>query len=258
MCDFIISRGTRKGELCGKKTVKESTRSTRCRLHPLDPCCEKEGCQFVLTRGIRKNQTCNKKIKSDKFCYAHSKTLDFNKCEIQIKRGSRKGEQCGRRCKGMETVCSTHKKIVKNPKDTIKKKTPLLNTVEEKENETLQTIRLDEPWLTNEAPSIDVTSINIYCEGKIKLQTNIPISLKSSIKEKRLVTDTVYVSFENDSFFIVSDNGFLETEDILFAFYYVYCKCQSNRKTVKITEIYFDKTNSVIKDNGSIWKERKM
>lgn len=111
-CQYIITRGVRKDEACGKKRIDNSE---FCRIH--SKLQNVQGCDFILTRGDKKGEKCNRKVKenSDK-CSIHTNDINFSKCEVEIIRGKRAGEKCGRRCPEGITVCTVHGREKEPPK----------------------------------------------------------------------------------------------------------------------------------------------
>jgi hypothetical protein len=117
-CIYVITRGKRKNEQCGRRTLHYKQ---YCKNHiPIMESTEiKEssgitetigttGCQFVLTRGSKIGQKCNKKIKDKIYCYYHSKNYIYNKCNFILEKGKRTGQSCDRRCKKENTKCTMH------------------------------------------------------------------------------------------------------------------------------------------------------
>lgn len=108
-CKFIISRGKNKGNECGRKVIGQF-----CRIHE-DTSEVQEGCKFIISRGLKKGCVCNKPVRSEGFCYTHSKDEQNNtiKCTFVITQGVRKGEICGRRSKaGLCTIHENHSESI--------------------------------------------------------------------------------------------------------------------------------------------------
>lgn len=102
-CSHLITRGARKGDVCGKLCVKEG----RCSSHQPREIFE-DGCPFILSRGPNKGSVCGKKK-----CAAHGSDKDQKEesgegCAYVFSRGKRKDECCGKKTVDGKDMCRAH------------------------------------------------------------------------------------------------------------------------------------------------------
>jgi hypothetical protein len=138
-CEFILTAGKRKGEVCG---------TLDCLVH-----VKKQTCVYIMKLGTRKGSTCDKVCKEGELCDSHKKTKRDDKekteekkekdekkekmeekkenpeekstekplkkeeekmeCKMILKSGSNKGKPCGKKTTG--NYCSMHDKTEKKP-----------------------------------------------------------------------------------------------------------------------------------------------
>lgn len=256
-CPFILTRGTRKGEECGRFLV-----GTFCKIHELSK--DSNGCSFILTRGTRKGEKCNKKIKeNEEFCYNHDKNIEYNKCEVVISRGIRKGQVCERRCKEKTTKCSVHKEIEIDENDTDNRCTSIITrgikkgekcnrkvhsdtqfcknhqVVNEEKN---HVINIEISYNTSTDPNnrseeIDEKEIILSYKGELEISPQYDFIRIKNIRKSKKITDTTKVFFKEDKFYIKNTKGKYNLNDLLFSCFYIYNLCSENKEEIIIKQI---------------------
>lgn len=80
-CQYKLTRGSHKGELCGKKVVKDTSYCAGCakKKAVLEPVTEEHTCQYIFTKGPRKGTKCGKAVKADEYCGECSKKKSVKK-----------------------------------------------------------------------------------------------------------------------------------------------------------------------------------
>ena len=125
-CQYIIQKGKRKGEACGKPC-----KSKFCNTHaksdkPVSVC------KVIIKSGKRKGESCDKKCVAEKdVCLLHSKekkekvvekvvekeqpkekkTKEKKMCCTELKHGSNKGQACNKSCQKGTDACADHQPI---------------------------------------------------------------------------------------------------------------------------------------------------
>jgi hypothetical protein len=100
-CDWVLTRGKSKGELCGRDATHLPSGLKRCRVHIASKARGESGSESGSDTDIEAAPWHDVNIPVVVVGGA-------GKCQCVLKRGARKGQQCGKPAKGGPNRCKTH------------------------------------------------------------------------------------------------------------------------------------------------------
>ena len=126
-CPFVISKGSRKGELCSKKTMRSLGGVLYCKKH------------FKRTKKVSNASSINKTDKDNEVVEGGVEDKQMG-CLWELTRGINKGLACGSYCKPSENYCKKHTKLNSKQKESMGKRSE--NKIENSDTSDSQSVSM--------------------------------------------------------------------------------------------------------------------